>query len=501
MTHLPDKPHTAGALTVRPERVEAPSPNGWVVVASIDGQLSVLRVPDASIVHIGRLDADVVIDHPSVSRLHAHLHARGDGELELEDARSTNGTKVNGRSLREGERVRLVAGAVLELGSATLSLQRASTTLGDRVGFDTPAPPSTPSVARMRSAVEPRRAAPVVLRDPRMIALYAGIETYAATLLPVTILGETGVGKERLAEAIHARSGRAGGGFVRINCAAIPESLLESELFGHAKGAFTGAVSDRRGLVEAAEGGTLFLDEIGELPFASQSKILRFLERREILRVGSSDVRTVDVRFIAATNRDLASDVTAGRFRADLYYRLNGVCVTIPPLRDRPLDILAIAEATAIETAKLLGRGAVVLTADAIEALRTHRWSGNVRELRSAVERAVTMGRGRALSAADLALDRSPSTAMMRVVSPVDLPAVTRPLAPVRELPLRREEMRAEFDEREREEVVAALRATEGNQTRAATLLGVSRRTLITKMEKFGLDRPRKRSASGAPEK
>jgi len=231
----------------------------------------------------------------------------------------------------------------------------------------------------------------VQTQAPRMRALLDVLARAAAHDVPVLLEGENGTGKSVLARRLHELSARAKGPFVVVNCPTLSEELLASELFGHAKGAFTGAVRDQQGRVEAAEGGTLFLDEIGELPTGLQSKLLRFLQDREFERVGETKTRHADVRIVAATNRDLAADVKAGRFREDLLYRLNTFELTVPPLRDRPEDILPLAR----RFLALLGRGrAIELAPEASAALAAHPWPGNVRELRNALERAVILSSG-----------------------------------------------------------------------------------------------------------
>jgi two-component system, NtrC family, response regulator HydG len=280
----------------------------------------------------------------------------------------------------------------------------------------------------------------------------------------VLITGESGVGKERVARLIHDESSRAGGPFVAINCAAMTETLLESELFGHTKGAFTGATTDRAGLFEAAHGGTLFLDEVGEIPAAMQAKLLRVLQEREVRRVGENKSRAVDVRVLAATNRDLTAEVDSGRFRKDLYYRLRVVELRIPPLRERRDDILPLARqflATAIERAR---RKMCGLTPKAADQLVRYDWPGNVRELENAMERAVALSVGTQIQREDLPEE-------VRVA----LPAVYAP-GQVRTL-----------DEVERDYIVAALQANDGNRTRTAQQLKIGIATLHRKIREYGL--------------
>ncbi|HUJ57364.1 MAG TPA: sigma 54-interacting transcriptional regulator [Kofleriaceae bacterium] len=310
---------------------------------------------------------------------------------------------------------------------------------------------------------------PVVL-DPAMRRVYSLVERIADTPMTVLILGETGVGKELVAEAIHRRSGRRDKPLIKLNCAALPETLLESELFGYERGAFTGAERRKVGFFEAADGGTLFLDEIGEMPLALQAKLLRVLERKVITRVGGTTEVATDTRLIAATHRDLEAEVRAGRFRQDLLFRIGGFTLVVPPLRDRPTEVVALAERFARETAAEQGRAAPSIAEDAREALVGYAWPGNVRELKNAVERALVLC-GEVITAADLP-DKL-RDAGQRV----------RPVAPAAD-------MRGHLAEVERAAIVAALEAESHNQTRAARRLGLSRRALIYKMEKYGLKPP-----------
>ena len=310
-------------------------------------------------------------------------------------------------------------------------------------------------------------AAPIVL-DPAMQRLYALLDLIAPSPLAVLVLGETGTGKEVFAAEIHARSTRAKNPFLKLNCATLSGSLLESELFGHERGAFTGATTAKTGLFEAANGGTLFLDEIGELPPDTQAKLLRVLDTGEVLRLGSVTPKKVDVRYVSATNRDLHVEVAEGRFRSDLLFRLNGFEVTLPPLRKRHAEVLALAMVFVERAAKLAKVKVPDVTEATRAALTSHAWPGNVRELKTTMERACALGakRGR-IDPADL---------MLRAATP-----------------LREESLNDVLAARDKERVLDALERANGNQTEAAKLLGVSRRTIVTKIEKYGIDRPRKR--------
>jgi DNA-binding NtrC family response regulator len=307
------------------------------------------------------------------------------------------------------------------------------------------------------------------------------------------------VGKEVTARAIRDMSPRAGGPFVRVNCAAIPETLLDTELFGHERGAFTGATSAKSGLIEAADGGTLFLDEIGEAPAGVQAKLLRTLETREVRRVGGVDTRAIDVRFIAATNRDLPMLVASGAFRRDLYFRLNGLCIQIPPLRERKDEILPLARAFLEEFSGAMGRPTPGLSSVSVTLLREHAFPGNVRELRTMMQRALVLCEGAQIRPEHLGIDlateeqrgrASPST--VRSERPEVRPTVERSGPADGDPPVRPKRLAQEIRSLEQQRIIAALEQTGGNQKRAAERLGIARRTLIHRIEAYGLPRPRK---------
>ena len=299
--------------------------------------------------------------------------------------------------------------------------------------------------------------------SPPMQAVYRVIEAAAPSRATVFVTGESGTGKELAAEAVHRLSPRAGGPFVPINCAAIPRELIESEIFGHVRGAFTGAVADRQGAAQAADGGTLFLDEICEMDLALQGKLLRFVQTGQFQPVGSTRLVSVDVRFVCATNRDPMAEVKAGRFREDLYYRLHVVPLRLPPLRERGEDVVMLAEAFLARAAKEEGRRFVRLSPDAKAALLAHPWPGNVRELENAIRGAVVLADGEELTAEMLpAAVRAPPRAARRTP-----PAAAEPIRTLAEV--------------EREAIERALQATGGNIPRAAAALGISPSTLYRK--------------------
>ena len=302
-------------------------------------------------------------------------------------------------------------------------------------------------------------------RDPATLEMLALADRSAATDATVLITGESGTGKELVARRIHGRSRRATAPLVVVNCAALPENLAESELFGHERGAFTGAESRHRGRFELAHGGTLFLDEVGELSESIQAKLLRALEQRVIERVGGSQTIPVDLRLLAATNRSLEDRVAARAFRSDLFFRLNVMTLHIPPLRDRPQDLPLLVESLTAPLAAQLGVAPRPLSREAQEILRRYTWPGNVRELRNVLERALIAATGDEIRAADLPSLVSPAPSAAPAGSPEAL----------------------SLEERERRAILDALERTGGHRERAARLLGVSVRTLYNRLREYGI--------------
>ena len=389
-------------------------------------------------------DNDLVLTDATVSRYHLEIRVRRDG-IEVRDLDTTNGTKYDGA--RVG-RVVLVGPARLRLGKHTeLDVEPLDTSValetwrGDRFGD-------------------------VLGSSPPMQRLFSLLGRAAQTDATILLQGETGTGKEAVAEAIHQASQRGRGPFVVVDCGSIPHELIASELFGHAKGSFTGAGADKQGLIEAANRGTLFLDEIGELALDLQPQLLRVLDRRQVRRVGETHAVDVDIRVIAATHRDLRAMVRAGQFREDLYYRLAGVATQVPPLRERKADIPALAA----WFAEKMGRGGWAQSPALLEQLAGHDWPGNVRELRNVVERALSLGTA---ALADLT-DSGPRAAPAPEGSAAE-PAERRGPAPdVLELPFK-EAKAALVEGFERDYLTALLARHKGNISRAAAEAGIDR--------------------------
>jgi DNA-binding NtrC family response regulator len=321
----------------------------------------------------------------------------------------------------------------------------------------------------------------VVVADPAMIRVFDLIRRLAASALPVLVLGETGVGKENAAAAVHHWSARAGQPLITLNCAAVPEALVESELFGHEKGAFSDARAAKPGLLERASGGTVFLDEVGELPLGAQAKLLRALEAKRITRLGDVREREVDFRIVAATNRDLEADVAAGRFRADLLFRLGAAVVELPPLRHRPREISILARVFLAEACARGGRAPLDLSEAALAALFAYAFPGNVRELKNAMDYAAVTEEGAVVepwSLPDRIAGRASSApAAGAAASSTSVTPAARRFRPVAE----------ELREIERARMAEALEATGGVQTRAAELIGMPIRTFAFKLKQYGL--------------
>ena len=430
-----------------------------------------LHLPEKGQILLGRGDdCDVAIEDPRVSRAHCRLHVAGN--VLLEDLGSTTGTRLMGRQLQPGEKVLLKRGDVFEIGDSSVMCQA-------EAPASSLAPPSTATTRGSCGAMVESAGGTAMDRVREML------DRIARSRINVLIAGETGVGKGVLAAELHRRSMRPGP-FVALNCAEFQETLLESELFGHERGAFTGASVSKAGLIETAEGGTLFLDEIGEMSLATQVKLLRVLEERSVRRVGSLQSRSVDVRVLAASNRDLASESERGAFRRDLYFRLNGISVLIPPLRERLDELEPLARKLLVEASDAHGRTTPPeLPADAMELLRHHAWPGNIRELRNVLERAVVLCPGDVVT-------RGHIVASIPELKPKLVPVANH--EPPTSSPTTGSGIPAnEKGVEEKRRIEDALERCGGNQSRAAKLLGISRATLVNRLNVYGFPRPRKR--------
>jgi two-component system response regulator AtoC len=343
----------------------------------------------------------------------------------------------------------------------------------------------------------------IIVKDEAMQRLYHMVERVAPGKISVLLLGETGTGKEILAAAIHRVSPRRDNHFLPLNCAALSETLLESELFGHEKGAFTGAAQAKQGLLESADGGTVFLDELGEMPLTTQAKLLRVIESGEVMRVGGLKTKPIDVRFVAATNRDLEEEIEVGNFRQDLFFRLNGMTLNIPPLRERPLEIEALAQLFVEEGAKSMNLSSAPRISDAVlDLFSKYSWPGNIRELRNCMERAVLLCETGVIEPEHLPLEKmqsrlQPGRRGIAIPFPEkigdedfetetqEIETLDTEVASVKPSPAKEEKA-------ELKNILDALSQAGGNQSMAAKMLGVSRRTLIRRLETYGITRPRK---------
>jgi transcriptional regulator with GAF, ATPase, and Fis domain len=429
-------------------------------------------LPTTGEVVIGRSEAaNLRIDDASVSRQHARLVLEGDS-VTLVDLGSHNGTFVNkvrvaGRRVLQPNDVITIHKTTLVLYAAVVGASPVATgTHAAAMGSERRGPGVTLGAQR------------VIVADPAVVRVYDLIERLAPVEIPVLITGETGCGKELVATAIHALSSRARKPLVSLNCAALHDALIESELFGHEKGAFSGAIATRAGLIEAAAGSTLFLDEVGELAPTVQAKLLRVLEVHRVTRVGDTREREVDVRIVAATNRDLEADVAAGRFRRDLYFRLSAATLHLPPLRQRLRELPLMASAFLDDACRRNGRPLMRISEGALGALVAHPWPGNVRELKNLMQYLAATITSEVMLADHVLerIGRLHHTPVPRLPSAASSDGVRqfRPLADeLRELEITR--------------IREALEATGGNQTRAAQLLAMPVRTFFEKAKQFGL--------------
>ncbi|WP_437689833.1 sigma 54-interacting transcriptional regulator [Sorangium sp. So ce176] len=446
-----------GLIRLAPGADDPLSPGGATVEASYEAEQHLL--------HVGRADAPVCWT----------LAGFASGYLSCVEGRDIY--VIERRCLGRGDASCVFAGRTAEAWGADLephlpffeehrldaSLRRAAEALGRAERRL-----KTRAEALSRAGAAGADAGGIIAASPAMQRVVELARRVAQVDATVLVTGESGTGKERVARLVHdASSSRAARGpLLAINCAAIPEPLIESELFGHARGAFTGATRDRAGIFEAAAGGTLFLDEVGELPAGAQVKLLRALQAREVRRVGENRSRPVDVRVVAATNRELAAEVSAGRFRKDLYYRLKVVELRLPPLRERREDVLPLARGLLAQAAARMKRPAPRLSPGAADRLVRYAWPGNVRELENAMERAVALAEGRRIEAEDL-------------------PEEVRSALPVPSAPAAEARVRTLGDV-EQEYILAVLARNGGNQTRAAAELGIGVSTLYRKLKEYG---------------
>ena len=419
-------------------------------------------------IRIGRSkEADLMLPDPSISRFHARIFRVGDQYFLADNSR--NGTFVTGKRISQ---VQLEGGLTFRIGPYQILFSREER-------FPSLSEPATASpefgtvptarAERKSSAETEKPPLGIICRSSVMKGVIGTIRKVAASDFPVLIEGETGSGKELVSRGIHDVSRRKDGPFVVVNCGAISPELIESELFGHEKGAFTGATGQRRGAFEIAHGGTIFLDEIGELPFRLQPKLLRILEQKEIKRVGGNDTIPVDVRVLAATNRSLRTEVSSRNFRDDLYFRISTITLPVPPLRDRREDILPIARHFLEDAASRTNRPVPDLTDPASEFLHSYDWPGNVRELRNAIQRAVVMCDGEALGPRDFAFLLS--------MNPDPPDGVADPSL-------------SRWEQSEKNNILAELSRQKGNKTRTARELGIAKSTLFEKLKKYGIRTP-----------
>lgn len=593
----------------------APVPIEQGLIVIVNGVISTHPLPSSGSVTLGRArENEIQIVDPSVSRAHARVYV--EQPVMIEDLGSANGTRLHGELVAPGQRFVLPLGESIELGGATVLLQRrpmrtrewriwahgyfearleeecaraaranthftllrikvavevrsevvqqvlANTLRADDVvGIYGPGDYEVLVVERSDSEAEQavdmlenafadiglaaliaRAVFPVdgrtadrlvakagaqlrgeeteagvvrlIVRSPAMRRLYDLAERVAPGDIGVLILGDTGVGKEVVAEELHRLSPRRDKGFLRLNCAALSESLLESELFGHERGAFTGAHQAKTGLLETAQGGTVFLDEIGELPMAMQVKLLRVLEERQVWRVGGVKPRAIDVRFVAATNRNLDREIERGAFRQDLFFRLNGVTLHIPPLRERVEEIEFLANEFIDHFAKQQRRTkSPEIGPGVLELMLNYSWPGNIRELRNAIERAVLLAGSGPILCEHFPVEKMTATVSTPLGQPLapsltgDQPSDDRAvrratIAPSATDPTHQgmslgERLKEQVRGVEREHIIDALRRCGGNQTRAAKALGISRRTLISRLEQHDIPRPIKSRSEG----
>ena len=449
-------------------------PGGRLSVSISDGMTVEVRLGQKE-VKLGRgREADLQLPDPSVSRLHAKVFRVG-RQYFLADLRSRNGTHADGKRITQ---LALEDGVMFRVGPFRIRFH--GPVSGFEAGEAPTVPPGTASLLTESVGAEPVRApkragastaaveAPFGLigGSAHVRKLVATIRRVAASDVPVLIEGETGSGKELVARGIHDASARRERPFIVVNCGAISPELIESELFGHERGAFTGATAQRKGAFELANNGTIFLDEIGELPLSLQPKLLRVLEQKEFKRVGGNDLLLADVRILAATNRNLREEVARKAFREDLYFRVGAITVPIPPLRDRREDVAPIARHFLSGMGNAASGTVPALSPAALDALVTHDWPGNVRELRNAIQRAVVMADGGELTGPDFSFLRQPAKPGAEPEGPSGL---------------------SRWEQAERTNILGELARQMGNKSKTARELGIAKSTLFEKLKKYGI--------------
>jgi DNA-binding NtrC family response regulator len=449
-------------------------PGGRLSVSISNGMTVEVRLGRKE-VKIGRgHEADLQLPDPSVSRLHAKVFRVG-RQYFIADLRSRNGTHADGKRITQ---LALEDGRMFQVGPFRIHFHRSVS--GFSAGEEPTVPPGAASAITDSVESEPVRVpmrtgastvdvgAPFGLigESAHVRKLVATIRRVAASDVPVLIEGETGSGKELVARGIHDASARRERPFIVVNCGAISPELIESELFGHEKGAFTGATAQRKGAFELANNGTIILDEIGELPLSLQPKLLRVLEQKEVKRVGGNDLFLADVRILAATNRNLREEVARKAFREDLFFRIGVITVSIPPLRDRREDVAPIARHFLSGMGNSISGSVPALSPAALDSLISHDWPGNVRELRNAIQRAVVMAEGGELAGADFSFLRQPAKEGTETENPSGL---------------------SRWERAERTNILGELARQMGNKTKTARELGIAKSTLFEKLKKYGI--------------
>ncbi len=468
-----------GTLRVFPDDEEIVDAAGPTLVAIWEGIRREFPLQLGAEIVVGRgTECNVHVHDAGVSRKHAVI--LGGTPPTVRDLGSANGTCLDGVKIPPEVKVPLETGSVVEVGPALFYVRALPEGTSTAISFGTEGPGSCGQASE--GALSP------------MVAVYQAVAVAAPSNISVIIFGETGVGKDVIAEALYASSGRARKPFIRLNCAALPDALLESELFGYEVGAFSGAHHTKHGLLEVANGGTFFFDEIGELPVALQAKLLRVLETGEVTRLGGVKPHHIDVRILAATNRDLRVAIAEKRFREDLYFRLEGFSIYVPPLRERVVEIQGLAE-TFVRNACQAGQRALLpISAEALALLKAYAWPGNVRQLKNAMERAVLLCSGSSIEPGHLSLDTAPPSAPTAGTQAPPLDSVAPDSQRSRDS---RRAYLGKAHEVERQAILDALAEAAGNQSRAARLLGISRGTLLRRLNDYGLPRPRRK---GEPE-